>query len=485
MTEKKEISDTISIDHESLTKTSPKQEKFVYSEAEKRVKRKIDRVFLPLLFMILFTQFVDKSALNGAGVLGIMEDTHITKEQFGWLGALFYVGYIAFQIPNNFLIQRLPTSKYMGIILLLWGVSFTCTFLAKDFGQLAFLRVLLGFFEAVTYPCIFLLISRLYRRHEQIMYISYMFVANASAICLGGLIGYGIGNMHGLHGLSGWQYTYIIWGSITFVEGIIFFIFLPDKAKSRWFSLTPEEERIVDERSLDNGVAENTKFNKAHIWEALRDPKYYCYIFISALCNLQNGSLTVFSSQLIVEFGFTNLQAILLNIPNGLCGCLLIVITTFLSKRYNEICYIGMGMSVVSFLGVLLLDVIPSGPVKLLGIYLAYGCTPVYILVQTSINNNVKGYSKKVFYTSSQLVFYCIGNFVGPLLTFSREAPRYITAMSIYSAANVVIFILYGVIRWKIVRDNRKKQSLDGVSEKSDVVNDLTDVEDSHFVYRP
>lgn len=146
-------------------------------------------------------------------------------------------------------------------------------------------------------------------------------------------------------------------------------------------------------------------------------------------------------------------------------------------------------MSIVSLLGVLLLAVIPSGGAKLLGIYFAYGCTPVFVIMQTSISNNVKGYSKKVFYTSSQLVFYTIGNFVGPLCIVN-QAPRYTIGMSVYCVANVIIFILFGIIRWDIVRCNRKKQSSGGVAgsssnEKSDVVNDLTDVEDPNFVYRP
>ncbi|CAO3610416.1 unnamed protein product [Cunninghamella blakesleeana] len=488
MTELKVEKDDYSIDHESLAEKS--KEKFVYTDAEKRVKRKIDRVFLPLVFALLFTQFVDKTALNSAGVLGIQRDTHINQEQFAWIGSFFYIGYLAFQIPNNYLIQRLPISKYMGAILVLWGASFTCTCLAKNFGELAGLRILLGFFEGVTYPAIYLLISRLYRRHEQIFYYSYMFLANAISICIGGLIGYGIGNMDGLHGLAAWQYIYIIWGTITFVEGIAVFIFLPDKTKSRWFSLTPEEEKIVDERSLDNGVVENPKFNRTQIWEAFKDPKYYSYILISMLCNLQNGSLTTFSSQLIVDFGFSNLQAILLNIPNGACGALLIGISMFLSKKYNEFCYVGMLFSIVSLIGVLLLAVIPSGGVKLLGIYLAYACTPIFVLMQTSISNNVKGYSKKVFYTSSQLVFYTIGNFVGPLCIVN-QAPRYIIGMSVYCVANVIIFCLFALIRWDIVRCNRKKQLTGGgvagasSTDKTEVANDLTDVEDPHFIYRP
>lgn len=162
--------------------------------------------------------------------MGLYEDTHITQNQFSWLGSIFYVGYLAFQvihsgwerkrrkftdkdctflcnqIPNNYLLQRMPISKYLGSILVVWGVVLGCLALSKNFADLAGIRFLLGFFEASTYPCIFLLISILYRRSEQVIFFTTMFVCNGVATAASGLIGYGIGNMHGLRGISAWQW---------------------------------------------------------------------------------------------------------------------------------------------------------------------------------------------------------------------------------------------------------------------------------------
>ena len=82
--------------------------------------------------------------------------------------------------------------------------------LGKNFQELAGLRFLLGFWEASTYPCIFLLISTLYRRQEQVIWFSTMFINNAAATAFGGLIGYGIRSMQGLHGISAWQWYILI-----------------------------------------------------------------------------------------------------------------------------------------------------------------------------------------------------------------------------------------------------------------------------------
>lgn len=97
----------------------------------------------------------------------------------------------------------------------------------------------------------------------------------------------------------------IIWGAVTTFLGFLFFFFLPDKPRSRWFRLTPEEEKIVDERTLDNAVVRNKEIKPEHMMDALKEPRFYCYVLISFLLNLQNGCVTIFSSQIIKNMGFS------------------------------------------------------------------------------------------------------------------------------------------------------------------------------------
>ncbi|KAI9497524.1 major facilitator superfamily domain-containing protein [Zychaea mexicana] len=506
---KEKVASYITHDYASSLE-SGKPVKFVYSPEERKLVRRINWTVMPLVCGILFVQFIDKSTLNYAAVMGIYEDTHITQDQFSWLGSIFYVGYLAFQIPNQYFLQRLPMSKYLGSILTVWGVCLACMALGKNFEQLAGLRFLLGFWEASTYPCIFLLISTLYRRQEQVVWFSTMFICNAAATSIGGLIGYGIRSMHGARGISAWQCcdnnsceilmilntnplpfltTVIIWGVVTFALGIAFFFFLADKPKSRWFRLTPEEELIVDDRLRDNTVVQNKDINMDHIFEAFKDPRFYCYLGISFLVNLQNGAVTIFSSQIISQMGFSDLDSILLNIPYGVAIGILLAFTTYASKRYDEIGYVAAVMGFITFLGALLLAVIPYGGAKLAGLYLS-ASSPIYVMLQTSISNNVTGYTKKIFYTGGNLVAYCIGNFVGPLMMVEHTAPRYIGGLSGYMAADILAIILFLYVRWSLNRENKRREKLrkEGqipppAANREEL--DLTDKQDMNFVYRP
>lgn len=139
------------------------------------------------------------------------------------------------------------------------------------------------------------------------------------------------GRMDGLHNMSAWQWyvwmgrygsnigiwmkanirgmdiirCMLIWGCITAFSGIVYFFFLPDKPKSRWFRLTPEEEKIIDDRTRDNTVVRSKIIKREHMLEALKEPRFYCCMLISFFLNLQNGCITIFSTQIIKNMGFT------------------------------------------------------------------------------------------------------------------------------------------------------------------------------------
>ena len=47
--------------------------------------------------------------------MGIYEDAGINTTQFSQLALIFYVSYLAFELPTGYLMQRLPTAKYLGV----------------------------------------------------------------------------------------------------------------------------------------------------------------------------------------------------------------------------------------------------------------------------------------------------------------------------------------------------------------------------------
>jgi len=227
-----------------------------------------------------------------------------------------------------------------------------------------------------------------------------------------------------------------------------------------------------------------------HIIESLKELRLYCYFIMSLLISLQNGAITLFNAQIISEMGFSRFDSILLNIPNGVTVMISIFICMTLSKRYDEVCYFGALTALITMFGPIMLATIPTSPVQLVGLYTCGFNVPAYVMLQTSISSNVSGYTKKIFYTAANLVGYCIGNFIGPLMMVEKDGPKYIGAMSGYASANFVVVILYLLVRWTLTNDNRRRRKMKDEGKIGPVPEnreelDLTDKEDLNFVYRP
>jgi hypothetical protein len=56
----------------------------------------------------------DETAVNYGSVMGLLSDTHMDTNQFSSLAVAFYITYLAFELPTGYLMQRLPTAKYLG-----------------------------------------------------------------------------------------------------------------------------------------------------------------------------------------------------------------------------------------------------------------------------------------------------------------------------------------------------------------------------------
>ncbi|GAN07298.1 MFS allantoate transporter [Mucor ambiguus] len=453
------------------------------SMEEKSLVRKIDFFLMPLICIIDFLQFLDKSTINYAAALDFKQDLHINGSQYSLIGSIFYLGYLLYQLPNNYFLQRIAVGRYIGIIVFLWGSVLACTAAGTNFSQIAAMRFLLGFFEAGVYPSLTLLVSTFYRRSEQAARLGAFWLCNGVALVIGGLITYGIDQMGNARGLPKWKWIMIILGSITAFIGLFSFFFLIDNPKSPALNLNAEQEILVEERTRDNAVVRTTNIKKNQIMEALKEVRFWCFCFSCLFINLQNGAMTTYNTQFAMSFGFTGLQSVLLSVGAGGADIIFIVGAIYCVHKTKQTIYTAVGLMVIDIIGLILMLVIPITHVKLLGFYLAWSYCAAYVLMVTSISNNVSGYTKKIFYNGVLMIFYTIGNFCGPLMIVESQAPTYIGAMLGYICANVVVVVLLLVARWKMATINKQRLSSTNVV-MTHVEDDLSDVQDSNFLYR-
>lgn len=139
-----------------------------------------------------------------AAVYGLVDDTHLHKQLYSWLGSTFYFGYLFMEFPNLWIISKFPVGKYMGACFCAMGICVCLLTACNNFAGLATLRFLQGAFEAAMLPCLLFINSMWYRREEQPLRTALW--ANTFAGTFTGILSYAIGNIGGP--LATWRVSF-------------------------------------------------------------------------------------------------------------------------------------------------------------------------------------------------------------------------------------------------------------------------------------
>lgn len=65
--------------------------------SNRRLLKIIDRHLMPLMCVVYGLNYLDKTTLSYASVMGIKKDLHLTGDNYQWLGSMFYFGYLAWE----------------------------------------------------------------------------------------------------------------------------------------------------------------------------------------------------------------------------------------------------------------------------------------------------------------------------------------------------------------------------------------------------
>lgn len=178
-------------------------------EDEKRLVRKIDWMIMPLMWMCYCLQYLDKTLINYANVMGLEEDTNMSKDEYSHLALIFYVSYLAFEFPHAYGMQKLPTARYIGTMVFFWGVIVAVTAACTNYGALVATRVLLGVFESAVAPSLILITSMWYKRNEQPQRVGLWYLGTGTGTIFGSLISYGFQHVNSRTFYS-WQIMFLV-----------------------------------------------------------------------------------------------------------------------------------------------------------------------------------------------------------------------------------------------------------------------------------
>ncbi|WVQ72670.1 hypothetical protein IAR50_002229 [Cryptococcus sp. DSM 104548] len=457
----------------------------------KRVLRKLDCLLLPLTMIAYTLQYVDRSAMSYAAVFTFRTDLHLKGTQYSWLGSVFFLGYLAFEFPGSYILQRLPLSKTMGTSIIIWGALLMCMAAPRSFGGAAAVRALLGCSESLVTPGFVLLISRFYKREEQPLRVGLWYCCNGLGSFIGALVSYGMGHIH-VNDIPSWAWIFIVNGGFTVLFGIVFILLCPENPQNCRI-LTPHEKRIALERVRGNKSSLGSKqFKWYQVKEALCPwicPQGWTYVLITLSLSLPNGGIGNFLHLILQSYGYTSFQTILMGLPQAAMQVIFPLTGAIIARKVpNARLYVLMAYMIPSLVGVIIQYRTRQSGALLFGYYILGSYVASLGVVFGAPGANVVGYTKKVVVGAMVFIAYALGNVCGQFFWDANETPAYKSGMLACIVCFTVTIPLAGALRLFYVYENKRRDRMQ--AEKGDrgeveVGNfaDKTDVENLSFRY--
>jgi MFS family permease len=165
---------------------------------------------------------------------------------------------------------------------------------------------------------------------------------------------------------------------------------------------------------------------------------------LTIVIRIASGGISTFGNLIIKDFGYTNFQAILFNIPFGAIQIVAILGSSWGATRFKRK---GLAMACVSILpiiGTVMMLTVPRKHkgVLLFGYYLVSCLAAITPIIYTWHIQNTAGDTKKKCTSAVVFVGMCTGNVIGPLLYSVDDAPLYRPGL----ISNLVMFTLVGIL---------------------------------------
>ncbi|TKX18891.1 MFS transporter-like protein 162 [Elsinoe australis] len=452
----------------------------------RRLRRKVDYMVIPFLMFCYTLNFIDKVLLNYAAVMGLNQSLHLKGDEFSKASSSFFIAVLIAALFNAYPLQKCPTGTWLGLSLILWGISTACHAAVRNFTGLVVVRVLSGIFEAGLPPALMLLSSQYYARQEQTSRFSLWFLGMGIGQILGGLISFAFQHVPSSSALSSWKVMFIVLGLITMCFGAIVCFFVPDTPMTANFFTDQEKVMILEHTKVNQVGVVNRRWRTREIIEALLDIQFWLMFGAILLQGTGGGTITAYSAQLLRSFGFTSKQSALLNMPSGIVNICSSLVTGFGPRYFGNRWFFSVLVMAVGVMGASLMSFIsPTNRGGLLaGLYLANFFTGVTPLNFQWITGNTAGHTKRALVTTAMNAAFAIGNIIGPETFKARDAPMYkpakISLVACWSGSAGCLLLLAAYYRL-----TNKRKTL-ATREDADVDNEIayagmTDKENPHF----
>jgi ACS family tartrate transporter-like MFS transporter len=251
-------------------------------QARKSAIAKAARRLLPFLCLCYVVNFLDRVNV-GFAALAMNADLGFTPIIFGAGAGIFFIGYILFEIPSNLALQRFGARIWIARIMISWGLIATAMALVGGESSFYLMRLLLGIAEAGFFPGVILYLTYWFPAATRARIVSLFMAAVPLATVVGGPVSGALLEMHGIAGLKGWQWLFILEGLPAVLLGIVALKFLDDRPEAAGWLSRDEREALAATLATEAKSTRETGY--AGLGQALTRPRvlalgllYFCLV---------------------------------------------------------------------------------------------------------------------------------------------------------------------------------------------------------------
>ncbi|MDR7047640.1 D-galactonate transporter [Duganella sp. 3397] len=232
--------------------------------------RRVSWRLMPFLFLCFVAAYLDRVNV-GFAKLQMLADLRFSDTVYGVGAGMFFIGYFIFEVPSNLLMTRAGARLWIARIMISWGVISSAMMFTNSVTTFYVLRFLLGAAEAGFFPGIILYLTYWYPAHRRARMVAVFMSGVAIAGVVGGpLSGWIMKAFDGEHGLSGWQWLFLLEGIPSVLLGIWTLFYLDDGIRdAKWLSEADKrvlEAAIAADRAGQQHLPLALVFRSGKIW---------------------------------------------------------------------------------------------------------------------------------------------------------------------------------------------------------------------------
>ncbi|AIJ27090.1 MFS transporter [Amycolatopsis methanolica] len=267
-----------------------------------RVLGKVALRIMPFLALLYFVNYLDRVNIGFAGPNGMNAELGMSATAFGFASGIFFLGYLTLEVPSNLALHRFGARRWLARIMITWGIIATVLAFVPNPTTLVIMRFLLGVAEAGFFPGIILYLTYWFpaaqRAKAVALFMAAVPVSSAIGATVSSLL---IAHGHGVFGLSGWRFMFLVEGIPAILLAFATWFYLTDRPEqAKW--LTEDERRWLT-TELDN---ERKATEAEHHWplrKALTHPRILGLAFVYFAIAYGLYALGFFLPTIIAGFG--------------------------------------------------------------------------------------------------------------------------------------------------------------------------------------